>query len=64
MNVQYRAHQVGREQGLEVEEQPSAGNLLQPLATGFLRVLMVLRVRGVLVLPVHIVELNGERITK
>lgn len=44
------AHQIGGEERLEVEEQPSTGNLLQPAPAGFLGLLMVLGVREVLVL--------------
>ena len=33
------AHQIGGEEGLEVEEQPGTGDLLQPTAAGFLSLL-------------------------
>lgn len=53
------AHQIGGEEGLEVEEQPSAGDLLQPTTAGFLGLLKVLWVRAVLLrLPAYIVELR------
>lgn len=43
-----------------MEEQPSAGDLLQPTAAGFLGLLKVLGVRAVLVrLPARIVELRA-----
>lgn len=42
-----------------MEEQPSAGDLLQPTAAGFLGLLKVLGVRAVLVwLPAYIVDLR------
>lgn len=42
-----------------MEEQPNAGNLLQPTAAGFLGLLEVLWVRAVRAwLPAHIVELK------
>lgn len=54
-------HQVGGEEGLEVEEKPSTGDLLQPTSAGFLGFLRVLGVCAVLVrLPANIVELNVE----
>lgn len=52
------AHQIRRQQGLKVQEQSSAGDLLQPALAGLLGLLKVL---GVLAwLPARAIELNVE----
>lgn len=57
------AHQIGGEQGLEVEEQPGTRNLLQPTAAGLLSLLKVLGIRAVLVrLPADNVKLEVDTI--
>lgn len=52
------AHQIRRQQGLKVQEQSSAGDLLQPALTGLLGLLKVLGVRAWL--PACAIELDVE----
>lgn len=55
------AHQIGGQQRLKVQEQPSAGDLLQPAPAGFLGLRKVLGVRAVRArLPACTVELKAE----
>lgn len=55
------AHQIRGQQRLEVQEQPGAGELLQPAPAGFLGLLKVLGVRAVGArLPACTVELKTE----
>lgn len=42
-------HQIWGEEGLKVEEQSGAGDLLQPATASFLCLLEVLRVQAVLI---------------
>lgn len=55
------AHQIRGQEGLKVQEQPGAGDLLQPAAAGLLGLLDVLGVRAVRArLPAGAVELDPE----
>lgn len=65
--IQSVTHQIGRKQGLEVEQQPSTGNLLEPSTASFLGLLKVLGVRDFLVnIFPYIAELreNTEKLSR